>query len=256
MSSEDLIRQFWIKDAEVHFNPSETRMFFVLVQMVGSGELVMSDAEIAANVGVCMSTMRKCRARLVDAGLIVVATGNGRGCKTVYTLPCKGHDVPQPVKPEASEQTEGPELGQCTESEEPVHEVVPPPTEEVKPKRTRVVKPKDGDLFGKKDMRPKRTPQMETEPPDLDDVITHFVSQGVSGDVARTFYYHYDSLGWMTNSGVRVKRWQSLANKWITKEKNERNYGSSINQTGDAFKRSIAERVARAEREYREAVGH
>lgn len=133
---------------------------------------------------------------------------------------------------------------------------MPPPTEEVKPKRTRTVKPKDGDLFGKKDMRPKRTPPMEAEPPDMDDVIMHFVSQGVSGDVARTFYYHYDSLGWMTNSGVRVKRWQSLANKWITKEKNERNYGSSINQTGDAFKRSIAERVARAEREYRESVGH
>lgn len=257
MSSDDLTRQFWQKDEELHFTASETRMFFALVQMVGSGELVMSDAEIAANVGVCMATMRKCRARLSGAGLIVVAAGNGRGCKTVYTLPCKGDDVPQPVKPEASVQTEAPELGQCTESEEPVHEVVPPPTEEkVKPKRTRTVKPKDGDLFGKKDMRPKRTPPMEAEPPDMNDVIKHFVSQGVSGDVARTFYYHYDSLGWMTNSGVRVKRWQSLANKWITKEKKERNYGCSINQTGDAFKRSIAERVARAEREYREAVGH
>lgn len=255
MSSEDLIRQFWIKDAEVHFNPSETRMFFVLVQMVGTGELVMSDAEIAANVGVCMATMRKCRTRLVDAGLIVVSTGNGRGCKTVYTLPCKGHDVPQPLASDSAG-NEVSTLGQCTESEEPVHEVVPPPTEEnVKPKHTRVVKPKDGDLFGKKDMRPKRI-QMEVEPPDIEEVAAHFMAEGVPRDVAETFYYHYDGQGWITNSGVRVKRWQSLANKWITKEKQEQNYGSSSNQTGDAFKRSIAERVARAEREYREAVGH
>lgn len=256
MSSEDLTGQFWMKDAELHFTASETRMFFALVKMVGSGELVMSDAEIAAKVGVCMATMRKCRARLSGAGLIVVAAGNGRGCKTAYILPCKGDDVPQPVKPEASEQTEAPELGQCTESEEHVQEAVPPPTEEVKPKCTRVVKPKGGDLFGMKDMRPKRTTSTEVEPPDIEEVAAHFLAQKVPRDVAETFYYHYDSLGWMTNSGVKVKRWQSLANKWITKEKKEQNYGSNSNQTGDTFKRSIAERVARAEREYREAVGH
>jgi hypothetical protein len=119
-----------------------------------------------------------------------------------------------------------------------------------------VTRPKDGDLFGKKDMRPKRKMQTsEVEPPDMDDVITHFISQGVSGDVARTFYYHYDSLGWMTNSGVRVKRWESLANKWITKEKKEQNYGCSSNQGSDAFKRSIAERFAKAECEYRKVAG-
>lgn len=250
MSSEDLIRQFWVKDGEVHFTPSETRLYFALMQLMAEGELIISDAEIAANVGVCMATMKKNRQRLADAGLIVVSAGNGRGCKTVYTLPSVGEGVPQPVEADVEVSA----LDPLTEMVEVV-EAVPQPTEEVKPKRERVTRPKDGDLFGVKDMRPKRKPS-EVEPPDLDDVITHFVSQGVSGDVARTFYYHYDSLGWMTNSGVRVKRWESLANKWITKEKKEQNYGSSSNQTCDAFKRSIAERVARAEREYREAVGH
>lgn len=251
MSSEGLIRKFWLADAEHHFTPAETRMFFALVQMVGSGELVMSDAEMSANVGVCMATMRKCRARLVDAGLIVVTAGNGRGCKTVYTLPGKGDDVPHPL---TSDEV-------VTEVSAPVEVtvddvVVPPPTEEkVKPKRTRTIKPKGGDLFGKKDMRPKRI-KMEVEPPDIEEVAAHFMAEGVPRDVAEIFYYHYDGQGWITNSGVRVKRWQSLANKWITKEKKEQNYGSSSNQTGDAFKRSIAERVARAEREYREAVGH
>jgi hypothetical protein len=215
------------------------------------GELIISDAQIAANVGVCMATMKKNRQRLADAGLIVVSAGNGRGCKTVYTLPGVGEGVPQPVEADAEVSA----LDPLTEMVEVV-EAVPQPTEEVKPKRERVTRPKDGDLFGKKDMRPKRKMQTsEVEPPDMDDVITHFVSQGVSGDVARTFYYHYDSLGWMTNSGVRVKRWESLANKWITKEKKEQNYGSSSNQTGDAFKRSIADRFAKAECEYRKVAG-
>lgn len=256
MSSEDLIRQFWIKDAEVHFNPSETRMFFALVQMVGSGELVMSDSEIAANVGVCMATMRKCRARLVDSELIFVATGNGRGCKTVYTLPCKGDDVPQPLASDSAD-NEISTLGQCTESEEPVQEVVPPPTEEnVKPKRTRVVKPKDGDLFGKKDMRPKRvTVQMEVEPPDMEEVAAHFIAQGVPREVAEMFYSHYDSLGWVTSSGVKVKRWQSLANKWIIRDnKDKQDYGSNDYSEGDKFKRSIAARIEQAERKYRESA--
>lgn len=249
MSIEVLTGQFWQKDSELHFTPSETRMFFALVQMVGSGELVMSDAEIAAKVGVCMATMRKSRARLADAGLIVVAAGNGRGCKTVYTLPVMGGDVPQPE----SEQTEVSAVDD--KPEEDVQEAVPPTTEEVKPKRMRVVKPKDGDLFGVKDMRPKRqTVSVEIEPPDIEEVVSHFLAQGVPRDVAEIFFYHYDSLGWITSNGVRVKRWQSLANKWITRDKNEN--GSNINQTGDSFKRSIAERVAKADRAYREAGGH
>lgn len=251
MSSEDLIRQFWVKDGEVHFTPSETRLYFALMQLMVEGELIISDAEIAANVGVCMATMKKNRQRLADAGLIVVSAGNGRGCKTVYTLPSVGEGVPQPVEADAEVSV----LDPLTETVEVV-EAVPQPTEEVKPKRERVTRPKDGDLFGKKDMRPKRKMQQsEVEPPDMDDVLAHFISQGVSTDIARTFYYHYDSLGWMTNSGVRVKRWESLANKWITKEKKEQNYGCSSNQTGDAFKRSIAERFAKAECEYRKVAG-
>lgn len=249
MSSEDLKRQFWQKDKEQHFTPSETRFFFALVQMVGSGEMVMSDAEIAASVGVCLAVMRKARKRLADVGLIVVSSGNGRGCKTVYRLSVEDEVVPQPEKPK--EDAVSQEAKPVQEPEQADEQ--PPALEEVKPKRTRTARPKDGDLFGKKDMRPRRTP-VEVEPPDMEDVVIHFIEQGVPREVAETFYYHYDSLGWMTNSGVKVKRWQSLANKWITKEKQE--YGSKINQSGDTFKQNIAERVARAEREYREAVGH
>lgn len=256
MSSEGLIGQFWRADAEHHFTAAETRMFFALVQMVGSGELVMSDAEIAANVGVCMATMRKCRARLVDAGLIAVTAGNGRGCKTVYRLPEQGDDVPQPLASDDVVTEEAFMLGQCTMCEEPVQEAVPPPTEEkVNPKRTRTVKPKDGDLFGVKDMRPRRVPPDVSEQPSIDEVLEYCRSKGVDDDTAMMFFSHYDSLGWMTSNGVRVKRWQSLVNKWIIRDKKDKQtYGSSNNQEGDSFKRSIAARIEQAERKYRESA--
>lgn len=252
MSSEGLIRAFWLADAERHFTSAETRMFFALVQMVGSGELVMSDAEMSANVGVCMATMRKCRARLVDAGLIVVTAGNGRGCKTVYRLPEQGGDVPQPVAMEGTV-TEVPEV--ATPEPDAVQEVVvPPPTEEVKPKRTRTVKPKDGDLFGAKDMRPRRVPPDVSEQPSIDEVLEYCRSKGVDDATAEMFFAHYDSLGWVTSNGVKVKRWQSLVNKWIIRDKKGQNYGSKDNSEGDSYKRSIAARIEQAERKYRESA--
>ena len=253
MSSEGLIREFWLADAERHFTSAETRMYFALVQMVGGGELVISDAEISANVGVCMATMRKCRARLADAGLIVVTAGNGRGCKTVYRLPDKGDDVPQPVPIEGTVMEasvpDAPDTGTVQEV------VVPPPTEEVKPKRARTVKPKDGDLFGVKDMRPKRVPPDVSEQPSIDEVLEYCRSKGVDDATAEIFFAHYDSLGWVTSNGVKVKRWQSLLNKWIIRDKKQQQtYGSSNNQEGDSYKRSIAARIEQAERKYRESA--
>lgn len=253
MSSEGLIRKFWLADAERHFTSAETRMFFALVQMVGGGELVISDAEISANVGVCMATMRKCRARLADAGLIVVTAGNGRGCKTVYRLPGQGDDVPQPVAMEGTV-TEVSEVA-TSESDVVQEVVVPPPTEEVKPKRERTVRPKDGDLFGVKDMRPKRVPPDVSEQPSMDEVVEYCRCKGVDDATAEMFYNHYDSLGWVTSNGVKVKRWQSLVNKWIIRdEKEKQKYGISNNQEGDSYKRSIAARIEQAERKYRESI--
>jgi hypothetical protein len=59
-----------------------------------------------------------------------------------------------------------------------------------------------------------------------------------------------------TGGFLLVKRARKTSKyEWITKEKKEQNYGSSSNQTGDAFKRSIAERFAKAECEYRKVAG-
>lgn len=242
MSSEDLIRMFWQKDAELHFTPGETRIYFALLRLVPEGRGCMSDAEMSAEVGVCMVTLRKARMRLADAGLIVVAAGNGRGCKTEYTLPDKGDDVPQPQ----SEHTEV-----SAKSEEKAEEAVHKPAEAVKPKRVR--KPKDGDLFGRVDMRPKRQAR-EFSAPSLAEVEEHYRTKGVTDfrKLAEMFYYHYDSIGWKTNTGVNVYRWQSLANKWLLREEKERKTNQCIENHGEvsSYKELLKRRIAEAERRF------
>lgn len=253
MRSEGLIGTFWKADAVRHFTPSETRMFFALLELVGGEVLIINDAEISAKVGVCMATMRKCRARLADAGLIIVTAGNGRGCKTVYKLPVQGESVPQPVPIEETVT----EASATDKSVEPVQDVVVQPTAEgVKPKRTRTIKPKGDDLFGAKDMRPKRVPPDTSEQPSIDEVLEYCRGKGVDDTTAEMFFCHYDSQGWVTSNGIKVKRWQSLINKWIIRDRKEQNYGSKCNTEGDSYKRSIAARIEQAERKYRESAGN
>lgn len=245
MSCEDLIRTFWLKDGEYHFTPTETRMYFVVLKLASEGSVSLSDDEMSANVGVCVVTIRKSRSRLADAGLFVVVAGNGRGCKTEYKIEI----VPHPSESSTTEEVKPVEVQEAAHTQ-PTEEV----KEEQKPKRTRTTKPKDGDLFGRVDMRPKRKAQESVKPPDMVDVVNHFRAQGVDKEQAEMFYYHYDSLGWITSNGVKVKRWQSLANKWITKDKEKQKEDGSSIDSGSAFKHNIAQRIAEADRKYREAA--
>ena len=40
-------------------------------------------------------------------------------------------------------------------------------------------------------------------------------------DEARIFFYHYDGLGWRNTHGVKIRNWDSFANKWIFDKINE-----------------------------------
>ena len=40
-------------------------------------------------------------------------------------------------------------------------------------------------------------------------------------DEAKIFFYHYDGLGWRNTHGVKIRNWDSFANKWIFDKINE-----------------------------------
>lgn len=215
--NEGLVSRFWQIDEEEHFTPAETRLFFKLLKLCEKGEFVYSDEEMSRAVGLCLATMRKSRKRLIDVGFISISQGNGRGCKTIYNT-----------------------------GEEKTVEIKSKPKPKPKQKRR-------DDLFGDIDMRPKREEKNSIDKPQLNDVIVYFERQGQQKGLAELFYYHYDSLGWETSNGAKVKRWQSLANKWIVKD--SKNYGN-VNEASDDFKRIIAARISEADNIYREKRKH
>lgn len=62
-------------------------------------------------------------------------------------------------------------------------------------------------------------------PPTLQEVMAVFRTAAAQlptwEDEARIFFYHYDGLGWRNTHGVKIRNWDSFANKWIFDKINE-----------------------------------
>lgn len=63
------------------------------------------------------------------------------------------------------------------------------------------------------------------EPPTLKEVEACFMQSAAQlptwQDEAKIFFYHYDGLGWRNTHGVKIRNWDSFANKWIFDKINE-----------------------------------
>lgn len=86
---------FWKLDKVFDFTCQETRLFFFLHDVANStywaSEFQISDERAASMCKMSRETLKKSRARLVEAGLIKVTPGKqGRGSKTTYSfVACK-----------------------------------------------------------------------------------------------------------------------------------------------------------------------
>ena len=65
--------------------------------------------------------------------------------------------------------------------------------------------------------KPKAAPRkkVETPPPGIEDVVTICMSKGMSRKEAEDFFYYYDAQGWVTSSGQKIKRVDSMVNRWL-----------------------------------------
>ena len=65
----------------------------------------------------------------------------------------------------------------------------------------------------------------DLKPPTLQEVMAVFRQSAAQlpswEDEARIFFYHYDGLGWRNTHGVKIRNWDSFANKWIFDKINE-----------------------------------
>ena len=73
--------------------------------------------------------------------------------------------------------------------------------------------------------KPKAAPRkkVETPPPSIDEVVTICMQKGMSRKEAEDFFYYYDAQGWVTSSGQKIKRVDSMVNRWLNNSKSKQN---------------------------------
>ena len=65
--------------------------------------------------------------------------------------------------------------------------------------------------------------KVETPTPSIDEVVSICMRKGMNRKEAEDFYYYYDAQGWVTSSGQKIKRVDSMVNRWMNNEKSKRN---------------------------------
>lgn len=82
----------------------------------------------------------------------------------------------------------------------------------------------DGFLFTQPP-KPTKVKSDDFVPPTLKEVEACFMQSAAQlptwQDEAKIFFYHYDGLGWRNTHGVKIRNWDSFANKWIFDKINE-----------------------------------
>ena len=59
----------------------------------------------------------------------------------------------------------------------------------------------------------------EIPPPSIEEVTAICVEKGMSEEEAERFYYYYDAQGWVTSTGQKIKRIDSMVNRWLNNGK-------------------------------------
>ena len=204
----DFCQMFWSAAARFRLGCEPIALYWYLLERWQKSEycsdLVIPNADIMETLQLTERALRTARTALIDAGLILFAAGHARKHPT-YIM----------------------RMGE--------QKAVPKKKVETPPPRRRTAKKAVSDatelsLFGK-EKKQKAVPKkkVETPPPSIDEVVGICMQKGMSKQEAEEFYYYYDAQGWVTSSGQKIKRVDSMVNRWLTNEKAKKN-GTKTNR--------------------------
>lgn len=150
--------------------------------------------------------IRAARKRLIDCGLIVYVEGKAkRQPEYIFDTSYEPEEIP---------------LGQDWMEEQAKVELLP--VEPIaKPPKKRKAKKVAESLFTEKELEQPKKEKKVNEPPAFEEVEKIFAGKGLTKEDAERFYYYYDAQGWVTSSGQKIKRLDSMVNRWLTNNKNE-----------------------------------
>lgn len=216
MSYEERIEWFWGYVEALRLDSAQIALWFCLLRKFhkdGFPTRCEVENEYLCNLlGMEIRTLRAVRNRLIDNNLIAYEAGHAMKqpayiidmelYASMHPTPKKVVKVVQPLQPKPKRQ---PKPKKVQESVEPV-------------------------LFKEKKKRlPKKAEQLS---PTLEEVVKICTDKGMSEEEAKNFFYYYDAQGWVTTGGQKIRRIDSMVNRWITNGKGKE-YGR-VNNTNSS----------------------
>ena len=194
----ELINRFWKVNIEYSFGTSDMALFFALhhfCNQVGwKRQFACSNRQIKILIQISDKTLISSRKRLMDAGLITFTPGNAKRQKSLYSL------CPDYWKNSSSS-------GSSSGSSNIIRK------EKTKPELSK--NDKKVPTTNKKSIPSK----VEETSPTLEEVVKICTDKGMSEEEAKNFYYYYDAQGWVTTGGQKIRRIDSMVNRWLTNGK-------------------------------------
>ena len=200
MNYISLINNFWLLSEEHDFRPIDIALYFYLLKIANSlswkPSFKRNNKEIMAKLGInSHHTFNDTRNRLKMAGLINFTTYNGKAFSTYSIVATLAKNAKVTAKVTANLN----KTKTKTENKEKRKETTPM------------------DLGLKFDEEKKV--KKEIPPPSIEEVTAICVEKGMSEEEAERFYYYYDAQGWVTSTGQKIKRIDSMVNRWLSNGK-------------------------------------
>ena len=204
MNYINLINNFWLLSEEYDFRPIDIALYFYLLK-VANGLLWKpsfrrNNREVMVKLGInSYNTFNDTRNRLKNAGLIDYKTYNGKRYST-YTI-TETLSKNDKVSDKVSDKLYNNKTKTKTKTKEYIRK--PHPAETELPLNVETQKKQKANVSS----------------PSMDEVIAICANKGMSEEDAKNFFYYYDAQGWVTTGGQKIRRIDSMVNRWLTNGK-------------------------------------
>lgn len=242
----DLINHYWEIFKRYKLTPMEGYFYFYILNILNRArwqEVAIPNVQIMEDLGLTKKSILRIRDKLTTLNLIRIRVGRNQ-----YDFPI--YHIPDNIEGTANGTAELQSQGDSREREKmpylkEVQSVVygdkgtaePPPKGNGRGNSIPIID-KDNKTIKKENIKrkkaensglalkfesPKKEPkrQDEFQPPSLEDVIMLCVGKGISEDEAKKFFFYYDAQGWVTSSGQKIKRIDSMVNRWMSNKKDK-----------------------------------